>query len=272
MKNQKLYLIAVLLTLIALSAMPLAVQVAQKVFTTLDFQSAARIINLSAPNTDSQPVRRIDFFSRTITAGTGLSGGGDLSADRTINLANTAVTAGSYTLGSFTVDAQGRLTAASNGNALTSLNGLTGAAQLFAIGTIGTDFGISSSGNTHTFNLPTASATNRGLLSAANWSTFNNKQEVLSAGTGVTIASNTVSIEQAVGASDSPAFVKVCYTGTSVCDYAGSGSPESNLTASVGSTYRRTDGGTATSFYIKETGSGNTAAQHSIVDITPTSQ
>ena len=60
---------------------------------------------------------------------------------------------------------------------LTALNGLTAQVQNLATGTGGTDFGIVSSGSTHTFNLPNASATNdRGLLTSANWTTFNNKQ------------------------------------------------------------------------------------------------
>jgi hypothetical protein len=59
---------------------------------------------------------------------------------------------------------------------LSSLNGLTESTQNFATGTSGTDFGISSAGSTHTFNLPTADATNRGALSSADWSTFYGKQ------------------------------------------------------------------------------------------------
>jgi hypothetical protein len=43
-----------------------------------------------------------------------------------------------------------------------------------------------------------------------------------------------------------------------VFDGFGSGTPEGAVTAAVGSTYRRTDGGAGTSFYVKESGAGNT--------------
>jgi hypothetical protein len=58
---------------------------------------------------------------------------------------------------------------------LNALNGLTAQVQNFATGTSGTDFGISSASTTHTFNLPTASASNRGALSSGDWTTFNGK-------------------------------------------------------------------------------------------------
>jgi len=61
------------------------------------------------------------------------------------------------------------------GTGITAINSLTGAAQTITTGTTGTDFAVSSTGTTHTLNLPTASATNRGALSSANWSTFNSK-------------------------------------------------------------------------------------------------
>ena len=72
---------------------------------------------------------------------------------------------------------------------LTALNGLTAQVQNFSVGTSGTDFAISSATATHTFNLPTASATNRGALSSTDWTTFNGKQNALTnpvTGTGTT--------------------------------------------------------------------------------------
>lgn len=47
---------------------------------------------------------------------------------------------------------------------ITSLNSLTGSTQTFATGTSGTDFNISSSGSTHTFNLPPASLLDAGKV------------------------------------------------------------------------------------------------------------
>ena len=65
------------------------------------------------------------------------------------------------------------------GTGITAINSLTGAAQTLSVGTSGTDFAISSASSTHTFNLPTASASNRGALSSADWSTFNGKQNAI---------------------------------------------------------------------------------------------
>ena len=59
---------------------------------------------------------------------------------------------------------------------ISALNGLTDNVQSFATGTSGTDFGISSAAGVHTFNLPTASSTKRGLLSLTDWSIFNAKE------------------------------------------------------------------------------------------------
>jgi hypothetical protein len=71
---------------------------------------------------------------------------------------------------------------------LSSLNGLTDSTQTFAVGTSGTDFAINSASSVHTFNLPTASAANRGLLSTTDWIAFNAKQNAI----GLTTVGNAL--------------------------------------------------------------------------------
>jgi hypothetical protein len=64
---------------------------------------------------------------------------------------------------------------AAGGGTISSINGENGPTITLAVGTTGTDFAVANTADTVTFNLPTASATNRGALSSADWTTFNNK-------------------------------------------------------------------------------------------------
>lgn len=79
--------------------------------------------------------------------------------------------AGGYTLPT-TSQVSGWLSAA-----VVTLNTLTAATQTFASGTTAqsNNWGIVSSGSTHTFHFPDASGTNRGLLTTTDWTTFNSK-------------------------------------------------------------------------------------------------
>jgi hypothetical protein len=88
---------------------------------------------------------------------------------------------------------------------ISSINGLTKQTQYLAVGTLGTDFNIDSTTDTHTFHLPTASATKRGALSSTDWTTFNGKQNQLTlttTGSGAaTLIGATLNIPVASGGS-----------------------------------------------------------------------
>lgn len=153
-----------------------------------DFTSSARgAISVTGDLTYNSSTGVIGFTNdagdiESVTAGVGLSGGGSSGAV-TLNLANTTVTAGNYgsstQIPTFTVDAQGRLTAAGEANVATTLS---------IAGGTGTDT-VDLISNTLTF----------------------------AGGTGVTTAVTndtvTFSIGQAVGTASDVSFASVSTTG-----------------------------------------------------------
>ena len=110
-----------------------------------------------------------------------VANGTGVGASPTISMENTAVSAGTYGSSSqipvVTIDAQGRITTATVASAVAG--GTVTSVAALTLGTAGTDLSSTVANPTTTpvitLNVPTASAANRGALSAADWTTFNNK-------------------------------------------------------------------------------------------------
>ncbi len=169
------------------------------------------------------------FFTNTraraaLSGGTGISynsGTGSIAVSTKLALYDGGNTPSAFTLGIIdSVDGAAWRTAIGAGTSSTT--GTVTSVAALTLGTTGTDLSSSVANGTTTpvitLNVPTASASNRGVLSTADWSTFNGKQAALVSGTNI----KTVGGVTLLGAGD-VGVLGVTYGGTGVTTSTGSG-------------------------------------------------
>jgi hypothetical protein len=192
-----------------------------------------------------------------LTASTGISvSGSPITTSGSITVTNTApdqtvvLTAGtgistSGTYPNFTITN----TSPSSGGTVTSVAALT-------LGTTGTDLSSSVANGTTTpvitLNVPTASASNRGALSAADWTTFNAKEPALTKGNLTEATSSVLTITGGTSA--------VIGSGTSIQVKQASGSQSGFLSSTDWTTFnnKTSNLGTVTSVGLSSATSGVT--------------
>jgi hypothetical protein len=119
-------------------------------------------------------------------------------------------------------------------NGKSNTNGTVTSVAALTLGTTGTDLSSTVANGTTTpvitLQVPTASATNRGALSAADWSTFNGKQAALVSGTNI----KTVNGTSLLGSGD-VGTIGVSYGGTGLTSLTANYIPYGNGTGAFSS-------------------------------------
>lgn len=171
--------------------------------------SSLGVVDLSG----NQTIAGVKTFSSTITSNLA-TGTSPLTVSSTTEVANLrAATATALATGSTLTLAQ---TPIGTANQILGTNaaGTVAEQKSLVLGTAGTDAALVHTANTVTLNLPTASGVNRGLLAAADWTTFN--------GGGITLARLPVgTANQLLGANAGATAVeqKSLATGTAGTDF-----------------------------------------------------
>lgn len=104
-------------------------------------------------------------------------------------------------------------TVATGAGGVSSLNTLTGALTL-AVGTAGTNFAVTPSGSTITFNLPDASATARGVITTGSQTIAGNKTFSGTTVVGTLQSTGTMTIQSAIAAGTSGTAMSMVFSNT----------------------------------------------------------
>jgi hypothetical protein len=217
--------------------------------------SGAGFISLNG--TGGLSPRQITGTATQIDVANGTGAGGN----PVISMADTAVAPGTYGSSTqipvVTVDAKGRITTATVASAVAG--GTVTSVAALTLGTSGTDLSSTVANPTTTpvitLNVPTASAINRGALSAADWTTFNSKGSgtitdvtgtapvVSSGGTtpAISMPQATTSVDGYLSATDWTTFnnkgsgTVTSVTGTAPVVSSGGATPAISMPAATGS-------------------------------------